>query len=221
MLSDLSDDQHEHEHDTDTVIEKYACPECSVVFAGKEFLNIHMKKLHPNVRVIIQKLKVKPIEPPQEKPKKKRRPRPKKKVGSIEPPEVRPPPPPPKPKVKPVEAPKKPVKVKGKRPPRMKLAEREADIKERTLPPELASKIIKFHVRPGYDYKHLTFNGYEFRPSKKPLGNTAYWKCEFPNKCLCTLNENMVDGTYKRGRMGWAMDGLTHLAHPPEFKLYD
>ena len=132
-----------------------------------------MKKLHPNVRVIIQKPVTKPPETSKSKPL------PKQKVST------------------------------------QSCQTKEAD-RERFLSPEVASKIIKFAARADNPIvKHLTFNGYEFRHDKS-RGNNKYWRCKSGKTCSCTLAENVADGTWKRGLMGWAMDGVTHLSHPPD-----
>ena len=125
----------------------------------------------------------------------------------------------PKTKVKPIETSK--VTVKRKQNPRRKKEEWQAALRARAVPPEIASKIIKFPFRVGSDIKHATLNGYIFFPGQQWAPNTAYWRCALaPQKCVCSLIENLDDGTYKRGRenLGWAADGLTHLSHPPDFK---
>ena len=174
----ITDDQVQD----DSTIEKYTCPECSLDFSGKAFLNIHMKKLHPNVRVIIQKSITKQTKSHKMQPAR---------TGS---------------------GPhKNKVSTQG--------CQTKEDESERILPPDVASKIIKFSIRAGagLDSKHVTFNGYEFRCYHSQRNN-KYWRCISYKTCSCTLTEQLVDGTYKRGILGWASDGLTHLSHSPDFQ---
>jgi hypothetical protein len=89
---------------------------------------------------------------------------------------------------------------------------------ERIFPPEIASRVIKFSSRRGDVHtKHLTLNGYAFVKSKDS-GPLCYWRCKLTKNCSCTITENSAIGTFARGVLGWASDGLTHLSHAPDFK---
>jgi hypothetical protein len=97
--------------------------------------------------------------------------------------------------------------------------QKKEDPNDRILPPEIASRLIKYSARVGTDIKHLTLNGYAFRKSGA-RGNTSYWRCKLLKECSCFLDELSDTGTFRRGQLGWASDGVTHLSHPPDFKKF-
>jgi hypothetical protein len=156
------------DHDP-TTAEKLTCPECSALFSGRAFLNFHLKKAHPNLRVIIQ---------------------------APAPAKVTPPPP-------------KKVSTQG--------CQTKEDSSNRVLPPEIASRIIKFSG--GNGVKQMTLNGYGFIKNKVK-GHLLYWRCKFHKECSCCITENSTDSSFKRSTLGWATDGITHLSHPPDFQKY-
>ena len=154
-------------------VERFACPECSADFAGKVFLEIHIRKVHPNLRLIIQT------------------PRRAKQAPSVPP-----------------IAPKK-KSTQG--------CQTKEEDSERFYSPEIVKQIVKYTGSANKKVKHLALNGYEFKVTRT-RGDVTYWICKSNKICSSSIAEYTAEGSFKRGTLGWAMDGLTHISHPPDFQ---